>query len=367
MGVARRLTDAEAVPVMEAAGLTPLEPYPGNNKVPWLCRCNTCGKEVKPRFDSITVGQGGCLYCADMVVDETEANEVMRAGGVFPLEPYPGSNRPWLCRCNTCGREVKPRYNDVNRGVGACGYCSHNRVDPASAEKLMRAASLVPLEPYPGSGSYWRCECENCGKTVVPLYNTVRNTGYGCRFCGNKRRADSQRLIDSEARRIMQAAGLQPLDNYPGSSEPWRCLCRTCGRVVTPTRSNVAAGAGCRYCASHGFLLDRPALVYLLEAEHLRALKVGVTNVESKKDRIRKHRGLGWQVLKTWDFEIGGLAVDVEQAVLFWWREDLGLPFKAEATQMPQGGYTETVDSESISGKQTIEFVDHIVGEDGDG
>jgi hypothetical protein len=55
----KRLTDAETVPVMRTAGLEPLEPYPGRD-AHWRCRCNTCGREVNPRFVSIRKGQGGC-------------------------------------------------------------------------------------------------------------------------------------------------------------------------------------------------------------------------------------------------------------------------------------------------------------------
>ena len=354
-------TDAQAVPVMKAAGLTPLDPYPGNNKVPWRCRCDTCGREVTPRFDMIARGQGGCVYCAGIMVDGAEAEKVMRDAGAIPLESYPGSNSPWRCRCNICEREITPRYNGVNRGTSACGYCAHTRVDPASAEELMRAASLTPLEPYPGSQKPWRCLCKTCGNAVVTMYLTVQQGGGGCRFCGNQKKSDSLRLAHSEAALIMEAAGLQPLDNYSSSWEPWRCLCKTCDRVVTPTRANVQQGGGCKYCGSHGFQFDLPALVYLLEAEHLKALKIGVTNVQSKTDRIQQHRDSGWKVVKTWDFEIGNLAVDIEQAVLFWWREDLNLPSKVEAAQMPQAGYTETVDSEAISGSETIEFVDLVL------
>jgi hypothetical protein len=43
--IPRRLTDAETRPVMEAAGVTPLEPYPGAVKW-WRCECQTCGRDV---------------------------------------------------------------------------------------------------------------------------------------------------------------------------------------------------------------------------------------------------------------------------------------------------------------------------------
>lgn len=48
MGVARRLTDAEAVPVMKAAGLKPLSPYRGNKDIP--CEGDKCGSWVSPTY-----------------------------------------------------------------------------------------------------------------------------------------------------------------------------------------------------------------------------------------------------------------------------------------------------------------------------
>ena len=87
-------------------------------------------------------------YCAGNAVDPVEAVDTMRAAGVEPLEPYPGSHAPWRCRCLTCGREVTPRYGLVSRDGGGCRYCASRAVDPAEAVDTMRRAGAEPLEPY---------------------------------------------------------------------------------------------------------------------------------------------------------------------------------------------------------------------------
>mgnify|MGYP001163656781 CR=1 FL=1 len=93
MDVARRLTDEETVPVMEAAGLTPLEPYPGNGGRPWSCLCHECGGEVTPSYESIKRGRGGCKFCAAerrasaRRIPQEEAASVMIDAGLTPLEP----------------------------------------------------------------------------------------------------------------------------------------------------------------------------------------------------------------------------------------------------------------------------------------
>lgn len=61
---AQRLAHDRAAAVMEKAGLRPLEPYK-SALAPWRCRCKKCRREVRPRYNSIQQGQGGCIYCAN--------------------------------------------------------------------------------------------------------------------------------------------------------------------------------------------------------------------------------------------------------------------------------------------------------------
>lgn len=61
-----------------------------------------------------------------------------------------------------------------------------------------------------------------------------------------------RRTDPAEAEKVMLEAGLQPQEPYPGNNQPWRCVCLTCGRSVTPTRANVySRGRGCKYCAAN--------------------------------------------------------------------------------------------------------------------
>lgn len=53
------------------------------------------------------------------------------------------------------------------------------------------------------------------------------------------------RLNDALAVEVMRAAGYEPLDPYPGSSAPWRCLCLNCGRERTPWLKTVRKGSRC--------------------------------------------------------------------------------------------------------------------------
>lgn len=127
---------------MRDAGLEPLEPCPGSDK-PWRCRHEACGREVTPRLGNIAAGrQGGCRYCSGTApIPPEEAVALMRSAGLEPLELYPTATPPWRCRHVPCGREVKERYSYIRRGGGPCRWCAPNApVDPDLAVALMRSA-----------------------------------------------------------------------------------------------------------------------------------------------------------------------------------------------------------------------------------
>jgi hypothetical protein len=189
---------------------------------------------------------------------DAEAVPVMRAAGLIPLEPYPGADNPWRCRCNACGGEVTPLYTSVRNGSG-CRFCAVNkrsstrRLTDAEAGPVMRAAGLIPLEPYPGATKAWLCECTICGERCSPSFHNVQKIGRGCRSCGIKQRSHSRKVNESEAKALMILAGVTPLETYPGSKVPWRCRCNACGREVTPRHSSIRQGrGGCIYCAGRG-------------------------------------------------------------------------------------------------------------------
>jgi len=195
--VGRRIDPLVAAADMRAAGVQPLVAYPGSN-VPWACRCLTCGALVSPRLDSVRAGQGGCRRCgqhrARRVLSDEQAEAQLRAAGMEPLVPYPGTTRaPWAARCLTCGRLAAPRMASIRRGARACQRCSaraaaHNRVPEEVAVAAMRAAGLQPVEPWPGrTRAPWRCQCLTCGAPVTSRLSAIRAGDPGCRACAARR------------------------------------------------------------------------------------------------------------------------------------------------------------------------------------
>lgn len=181
---------------------------------------------------------------------DAEARKIMKASGFVPLVQYQSSMTPWLSKCIKCKREVSPSLNNVKTKGVNCGYCSGNIVHSEDAVKLMKKANLEPLSEFPGASKAWECECLRCGKIVNPSYKSVRTNGAGCKYCGRIKAANSNRIDEVEAIKLMKAVGLLPLEPYVSSGKPWKSKCMKCKREVTPRLSMVKSKkSGCTYCA----------------------------------------------------------------------------------------------------------------------
>ncbi|MFJ6934623.1 RNA polymerase sigma factor [Streptomyces globosus] len=181
-------------------------------------------------------------------VSPDEAAAVMRKAGFEPLEPYPGSNARWRCRCITCSKEVMPRYGTAKKGHG-CRYCAGQVVSPEAALTVMRERGLEPIGAYPGATKKWAYTCLTCGHEGITTYHSVKSQASGCIVCGRHQAGARQRLSRAAAASVMRHGGYEPLEDYPGSGAPWRCQCTTCGVVATPTYDNVKSGHRCSTCA----------------------------------------------------------------------------------------------------------------------
>jgi hypothetical protein len=87
--------------------------------------------------------------------------------------------------------------------------------------------------------------------------------------------------------------------------------------------------------------------VYVLHHPRWGAVKVGITNMGTT--RLADHRRDGWLVIRTQYFELGADAYDVEQAVLYRLRNEMGVPPFLDAGHMRHGGATETADADLVS------------------
>ncbi len=340
---ARRAVRPErATRQMIERGVLPVEEYPGALK-PWKCRCLACGALITPRYANVVLnGAGGCAFCANRVrVPDSVAIEEMRAAGAEPLDPYPGVNTRWCCRCLNpdCGQEIHPRLGTVRTGSRPCKWCAGTVTDPRTASDYMVTfGGVEPLEAYPGARTPWRCRCLTCKRTVTPTLGSVKGGRSGCRHC-----AVGAVRTDKEAREYACARGFIPDPEIPyrTSRTPWPGICRVCEAPCSPRLDNLHRQGPCRNCADFGFNTSAPSVVYLVVHPKLRVAKVGVCNIGTP--RLQQHQREGWEVHETVHLPMGWQALLVEQAVLAVWRKERGWPPALTAADMPQAGYTETV------------------------
>ncbi len=190
-------------------------------------------------------------------ITEAEAVRVFIERGARPLEPFPGTQRPWRSQCLRCGQVNSPRYNDVvNKNGGTCrGACRSQKIasklmhDSTKAAAVMESCDWLPLEAYPGAGKPWRCRCAHCATIKTKRLTHVRRGRARCSNCtGNT-------INTATATAVMAAADLEPLTDYPGQQlHPWIAKCLRCGHLGTPTLASVRAhGHQCWACRATPF------------------------------------------------------------------------------------------------------------------
>lgn len=339
----RAVTPEDAVASMQSRGYEPLEAFPGA-AIPWSVQCTGCGRNMKVRMHSVT-NTKRCKFCAGAAIDPATAETRMRALCLEPLEPYRDAKTPWRCKCLKCGYVVQPTWSRISQGRGHCAYCARRRVDQDKAYAVMLEGGARPTTAFPGSNKPWEAVCLTCGSEVRPRFADVRQGQGACGYCAKVR------VKPEEAIQKMLAVDLEPLVPYPGASKPWRCRCVKCGREVRPHYTTIQqGGGGCRFCAEIGINYTAPGYIYLMANDQLTALKIGIGNtVAEVNDRIQKHIRHGWTLLQRLGLSTAQECFEVEQATLKWLRTTLGLPPFLNRAQMPQGGWTETVDAAAVT------------------
>ena len=343
-----KLTHEEAEKVMLKAKVRPIVPYV-NSMTPWKSICLVCGNTVSPKHNAVASGQGGCIKCKyikhaeDQRIPEEDAIQYMIDSGYKPLEPYVSSQDKWKSECMRCSRTVTPKLSSIKSGQGGCGYCSNRIIDKDVALRILKENLVEPLEEKPANTKErgWKCKCLRCERTIqVYLTNLYRGSD-PCKFCSGK-------AVDpASAEILMRAANLVPLEPYIYSTAKWKCLHTVCNNIVYPMYGSVRAGqGGCMYCAEKGMSMTIPSYLYLIENESQSAFKIGVGNVlkNLKSDRIKNHMRHKWRVLQVWNFDTGAEAYAREQEVLTHIRLNLKLPSFLSKEEMPQGGWTETIE-----------------------
>jgi hypothetical protein len=122
-GLPRRLDSKKALLIIQKAGMKPLEPYV-NTRHKWKSKCLVCKKITYPQLTNIVSGHKACAYCSGKKVHENDAIKVMLKVNLKPLTKYKNNRTPWKSRCLKCKKIVYPIYNSITTGQGGCIYCA---------------------------------------------------------------------------------------------------------------------------------------------------------------------------------------------------------------------------------------------------
>lgn len=350
-------------------GLQPMTKYESSGKA-WQCVCLKCGQISNPTLNRVSQNNTGCKFCTrkknglKRKLDDEKVVKEMNNAGFTPIEPYKSARSKWKCECRLCGRIQYPSYWNVRNSktnLKGCAYCVGVKVDPKEVKELMLKAGLKPLEDYKSKDSRWKCLCLTCNRMVYPSWNNIRNGSGGCGYCRYIKSGKSNRTPEKEAIATMLKSNLLPLENYNNKDMPWKCKCLKCKNIVYPMAGNVKRGqGGCTYCRETGLNYSEAAYIYLIFHEEYDSIKVGVSNVNSKPNRLNQHKKNGWSVFKTLNFKSGRAAEIVETKTLQWLRKEMKLNRHLTADLMPQGGHSETVDASEISLLQIWQKIEDI-------
>jgi hypothetical protein len=335
----------DAVAVMKKSGFKTLVPYPGSN-IPWKSQCQTCMKITSPTYSNVVKGIG-CKYCGKRAVDPIDAKAAMLKRGFKTIGQFPGATKYWDVICIKCNKPDSIKMHSVNT-VSGCSYCAKVKLDINDVYKHMEFLEFKPLEKFKTAKTPWKIRCLKCKHIISPTWDKIKDQkrGRGCGYCSRVR-------VDiKEVNRLLKQLKLKPLVKYPGGKKSWKCKCLQCGSIVYPKYSDLNRGqGGCSNCADFGLNYTDKGYLYLITNPLLGAHKIGIANSYKSRevdDRMYKHKKRGWETYKTKSFVKLRNAYLVEQKIIKWLRVEVDLPIYLSDSQMPQGGWTETVDASEI-------------------
>jgi DNA-directed RNA polymerase subunit RPC12/RpoP len=113
-------------------------------------------------------------------------------------------------------------------------------------EALANECTFVGRERSAGSSRYaFLC---NSGHSFTATRSMLRRRGYWCPICSD----GFQKYTEESARAFMLSVGLEPIEPYIGTRDPWKCKCLTCGIETSKRMRSIkqtGTKIGCQSCS----------------------------------------------------------------------------------------------------------------------
>ena len=348
--------DKDARALMLKTKLRPIVPYQSNH-TPWKCICLKCRRVVTPTFSQVRTRGAGCKYCARIAVDPTEAKELFNENSLKPLIKYPGAGAGWKSKCLKCNSIVYPTYSNVRTGHSGCTHCA--RIISASKKsksksyvyKFLKEKGYYPLRStvFISADMPVLSRHKPCGKIVKARYFSIQQGRECCKSCGTQQGALKWANALEDILPHLKSKKITLLDKkLKGMRKSHKFKCKVCGLIWTTRLASLTSDIGCPNCADYGLKPNLPSYIYLIKHSKFVALKIGIANSNKVRDRLDKHQENGWELINKKSFRTGAKARKVELECLNYLRIERKLPIHLLPKQMPQGGWTETVDARRV-------------------
>lgn len=332
---------------------------------------------------------GGCPVCSNQVLlpgfNDLETVDPELAAEwdqelnhpLLPSEVLSGSNKAQWWRCKSNPRHSWQASPSTRRKGYACPYCAGIYAFPGQSDIATTHPDLARqidrsfhsdeeiLTLFAGSGKkiHWTCPTLEEHKYISS--GAKRLLGNGCPYCSSHQVLPGFNDLSTRNPGLVaewdhdRNGMLKPDQVTAGSGKRVHWICARDSRHRWSQRISVRRWSGCPECAPGGFSAVAPGSLYFLEHREYRAMKVGITATRS--NRILKFQRTGWAIVRTWDFQKGALALEVETLFFRWIRKDVGLPvYLGELEMGALGGFSETFESGHVSAAEVISKIEEI-------
>jgi hypothetical protein len=121
---------------------------------------------------------------------------------------------------------------------------------------------------------------------------------------------------------------------------------------------------GCPDCNTGGFETAKSAYLYLIKHTELQALKIGISNSDSRPNRVNVWKQMGWELIQIWEHDYGSAVRNTEQEVLRTFvRGVLNLPPILSKEEMGGSGQKETFDLRPLVVEAVTNQIDQVLAE----
>lgn len=271
------------------------------------------------------------------------------------------------------------------RKRNGCPYCGFKKLWPGFND-LLSVAPDMAAEWHPTKNGtltprdlmssvpkvvWWECPKGHAYQASPNSRSSIGPKGRrGCNICANKVVIEGINHLSTTHPELWNELVKDSLTKkrletiFAGTVEKlrWRCERGHEWDAVVFSRGRV--GTGCPDCAEYGFKPEKPAIVYFLRNDDLRARKIGITNTHTKYDRVGDFvRNQGWEEIGKWSM-LGRYARAVESKAFFWIRGELGLgQYLSKGDLGRIGGETETFSMEGPEDSEIVRRLEWIIQE----